>query len=155
MAAPEGRAYVNFCMTKLPNGTLTWLAATPVILAFAKAAIAIEIVEASPARRVQDIKENNERVFSLGLYKNPERQAFAKFSNPVSQDGKMIVLANPKLRLPKAISVDTLLEHSDVKILIKKNIFYGPFLEEKFAKMKAQRIDSTAEYAQLIRLIDL
>ncbi len=140
-------------MKKQADGTLTGTTATPAILAFSKAAIPIEIKEASPARRLLDVKDNNTRVCSIGFYKTAEREAFARFSNPVSQDGRMIALANIKLHTIEAVSVDALLARSDLNILIKKNIFYGPFLEAKFAKMKAQRIESNAEYAQLIRLI--
>ena len=142
-------------MKKQADGTLTGTAATTAILAFAKAEIPIEIKEASPARRLLDVKENNTRVCSLGFYKNAERETFARFSNPISQDGKMIAFANIKFQMSKPVSVDAILQRSDLNILIKKNIFYGPFLESKFAQMKAQRIESTAEFAQLIRLIKI
>lgn len=140
-------------MKKQSDGTLTGTAATPSILAFSKAALPFEIREASPARRLLDVKENNGRVCSIGFYKNAERESFARFSNPVSQDSKMIVLANSKFQSAKSVSVDEILARSDIKVLIKKSIFYGPFLETKFAKMNAQRIESAAEYPQLIRLI--
>lgn len=140
-------------MTKQADGTLTGTTATPAMLAFAKAEIPITLREASPARRLLDVKENNTRVCSLGFYKNAERESFARFSNPISQDGRMIALANIKFQMTKPVSVDAILQRSDLNILIKKNIFYGPFLESKFAKMKAQRIESAAEFTQLIRLI--
>ncbi len=142
-------------MQKQADGILAGTTATPAILAFTKAAIPFEIKEASPARRLQDVKENSGRICSIGFYKNTERESFARFSNPVSQDGKMIALANIKLQLAKSVSVDAILARSDLNILIKKNIFYGPFMESKFATMKAHRIESTAEYAQLIRLIHI
>ena len=142
-------------MKKQADGTLAGFAATPAVLAFSKAAIPFEIKEASPAKRLADVKENKQRVCSIGLYKNAEREAYARFSDPVSQDGIMIGLANTKLQVSKSMSVDAILERRDLKVLIKKNIFYGPFLESKFAKMKAQRIESTAEFAQLIRLIKI
>lgn len=140
-------------MKKHSDGTVTGFTATPAMLAFTKAAIPFDIKEASPARRLQEVKENNARVCSIGFYKNAERASFARFSNPVSQDGKMIALANIKLQTAKSVSVDAILNRSDLNILIKKNIIYGPFLESKFETMKARRIESTAEFAQLIRLI--
>lgn len=142
-------------MKKQSDGSLTGSTATPAMLAFSKAAIPFNIREASPARRLLEVKENNERVCSLGFYKNAERESFARFSNPVSQDGKMIALANIKLQTRKSVSVADILDRSDISVLIKKNIFYGPFLESKFSKMKAHRIESHAEYAQLIRLVKL
>jgi polar amino acid transport system substrate-binding protein len=142
-------------MKKQADGTLTGFAATPVILAFSKAAIPFEIKEASPARRLLEVKENKTRVCSIGFYKNAERMRYARFSNPVSQDGIIVGLANLKLTSTKSVTVDAILDRQDLNILLKKDIFYGPFLESKFAKMKAHRIASTAEFAQLIRLIKL
>lgn len=142
-------------MKKQSDGSLAGNTATPAMLAFSKAAIRFELREASPARRLLEVKENNEGICSLGFYKNAERESFARFSDPVSQDSKMIGLTNIKLQTSKSVSVDELLARSDISVLIKKNIFYGPFLESKFAKMKANRIESTAEYAQLLRLVKI
>ena len=65
----------------------------------------------------------------------------------------MIGLANPKLNMGTGVSVDALLQRVDVSVLIKASIVYGPYLESHFAKMKARRVSTTAEYAHLFELI--
>lgn len=140
-------------MHKQPDGTLGGITATPAIQAFTKATIPFELREASLARRLLDIKENKRRVCSMGFYKTPERESYARFSKPVSQDSRMIGLANAKLNVATGVSVDVLLQREDVSVLIKESISYGPYLESQFNKMKARRISTAAEYAQLFELI--
>jgi hypothetical protein len=140
-------------MQKQIDGSLAGITATPAMLAFSKASISYNIREASPNRRLLEVKENRDRICSIGLYKNPERESYALFSKPISRDGKMIALTNVNLKLPESVLIDTILARSDLHVLVKKDIFYGAYLESKFTKMKAQKIESTAEYSQLLRLI--
>jgi polar amino acid transport system substrate-binding protein len=142
-------------MTKRTDGSLAGIAAGPAIASFTKASIPVEIREASPNRRLASIKENSEAVCSVGLYKTPEREAYARFSKPVSRDGKMIALANSHFRFKEPFNIDNLLSDPDITVLVKQHIFYGPFLDAKFDKMKSKKIDSTAEYSQLLRLIKI
>jgi polar amino acid transport system substrate-binding protein len=135
------------------DGTLEGTAATPAIRAFKRANIGFVLREASPARRLGEVKENAGRVCSIGLYKTPEREVFARFSKSVSQDSKMIALASPRLQVPKVVSVSELLQRTDVSVLVKDKISYGHYLEAQFATMKAQRVGTTAEYEQLFRMI--
>lgn len=140
-------------MHRRPDGSLGGSAATPAIQAFTRAAIPFELREASPARRLLDIKENKRRVCSLGFYKTAERESYARFSKPVSQDSKMIGLANTKLNMATGVSADALLQREDVSVLIKESIVYGPYLESLFNRMKARRVSTTAEFAQLFELV--
>jgi len=140
-------------MHRQPDGALNGTTATPAIHAFSKAGIAFELREASPTRRLLDVKENKRRVCSLGFYKTPERESYARFSKPVSQDSRMIGLASARLIAATGVSVDALLQREDVGVLIKESIFYGPYLESQFLKMRARRVGTTAEYAQLFELI--
>ena len=140
-------------MQKQSDGSVTGATATPVIRAFTKAAIPFELREASPARRLLDVKENKRRVCSMGFYKTTERESYARYSKPVSQDSKMIGLVNAKLPTPSDVSVETLLQREDVSVLIKESIVYGPYLESQFSKMKARRVRTAAEFAQLFEMI--
>jgi uncharacterized protein (TIGR02285 family) len=140
-------------MHKQPDGSVAGTTATPVIRAFTKAAIPFELREASPARRLLDVKENKRRVCSLGFYKTTERESYARYSKPVSQDSKMIGLVNAKSPTANGISVDALLQREDVSVLIKESIVYGPYLESQFSTMKARRVTTAAEFAQLFEMI--
>lgn len=140
-------------MQKLADGSVTGTTATPAIHAFTKAAIPFQLKEASPARRLLDVRENKRRVCSMGFYKTAERESYARYSKPVSQDGKMIGLVSAKLATPNDVSVDALLQREDVSVLIKESIVYGPYLESQFAKMKARRVKTAAEFAQLFEMI--
>ena len=71
-------------MIKHADGTITGISATPAVAAFDRAKIAYKLEEASPARQIKDLKDNEKQVCSIGWYKTAEREHFAKFTLPIS-----------------------------------------------------------------------
>lgn len=156
-SAPLSLTYVERApfMHRDADGVVRGSTATPSLQAFEKAGIAYTFKEASPARALTEVRQNKSRVCSIGWYKTQERESFAKFSKPVSQDTPMVGFANSNFRPPKGVTVDALLADTTTTVLVKNTIVYGPFLEQKFESMKATRVPSSAEYAQLVRLIQV
>ncbi|WP_342620472.1 transporter substrate-binding domain-containing protein [Rhodoferax sp. GW822-FHT02A01] len=142
-------------MSRSLQGEVIGITATPAIQAFVKAGIAYELIEASPARRLLEIRENKDRVCSIGLYKTQERESYGKFTKPISQDSAMVGFANASFHPPKGVSLDAILADANTTVLIKNAIVYGPYLEQKFVTMKAIRMPTSAEYGQLIKMIQL
>ncbi len=136
------------------DGSVSGTAATPAVLAFRKAGIPYEWKYTSAKRQVAMMK-SGARVCSVGWYKTPERERFAKFSKPISQDSPMIGLANIDFHLPEAAGLDQILANENISILIKDSVVYGPFLDVRFARMKARRIPTSDEFGPMVRLIHL
>lgn len=135
------------------NGSVGGVVGEPVLRAFTKAGIPFKAIMASPARQLALLKANQGRVCIMGWYKNEERKKFGKYSEVISQDGPMVGLAKPSIEQESSGTVSQLLKNTNIGVLIKKTIYYGPYLDRQFAQMKADRIESNAEYADLIRLV--
>jgi len=142
-------------MIKHEDGTVAGSSATPAINAFERAKIPYKLNEASPARQLKDLKDNEIQVCSIGWYKTIEREHFAKFTAPISQDTPMIGLANSAFNPGKTPTLDDVLGNKNTRILIKKSIVYGPFLEKKFSSMNAQKLGTYAEFSQMFKMITM
>ena len=140
-------------MVKHDDGSLTGSTATPVLRAFERAGIAYELHQASAARQIKDVKDNQKRVCLMGWYKTAERSKFSKFSKPISYDSNMIGLAPVAFRPPVGTSVATILADPKVTVLRKVTVSYGPYLERQFATMRAKAVTTEAEFPQLVRMI--
>lgn len=136
------------------DGSVSGTAATPAVRAFQTAGIPYEWKYESASRQIAMLK-SGARVCSVGWYKTPERERFAKFSKPISQDSPMIGLANNHFQAPEKTGLDHLLADPEVTVLVKASIVYGPFLESRLAQMKAKRVMTFEEFGPMIRLIQL
>ncbi len=140
-------------MARQPDGSLKGIVATPALQAFDKAGLTYEVHEASPARQFRDLKDNHKRICSLGWYSSPERRAFAKLSKPVYQDLGIVGVAHPEFRPEAGISVATLLADPNTRVLLKDTMVYGPYLDAQLTSMRAKVATTTAEFSQLLRMI--
>jgi uncharacterized protein (TIGR02285 family) len=138
-----------------PDGSVDGVVAAPAVAAMRKAGIPIVWRHVSPTRQLANLRANAQAMCSVGFYKTPEREAYARYSKAIYQDAPMIGLANSGLSVPPEGSVEQLLAREDVTVLMKQSNVYGPYLDARFAAMKAQRITSYEDYPQLIRLVHL
>jgi len=136
------------------DGSVSGTVATPVAQAFQKAGIPYVWKYESAARQVAQM-QSGARVCSVGWYKTPERERYAKFSKPISQDTPMIALANSSFQVQGKADLEQILSNPKVTVLIKTLVVYGPYLETRFARMKAKRIATYEEFGAMIRLIKL
>ena len=75
------------------DGNVTGLTANPAAYALRKAKIPFKWVDMPSARQMLMLQENSSKVVAVGWFKNPEREKFTKFSNPIYQDKQIVVLA--------------------------------------------------------------
>ncbi len=136
------------------DGSVSGVVATPVVQAFQKAGIPYVWKYESATRQVAQI-QRGARVCSVGWYKTPEREQYAKFSKPISQDTPTIALANSSFQVQGKADLEQILSEPEVTVLIKTSIVYGPYLDTRFARMKAKRIATYEEFGAMIRLIKL
>ena len=138
-----------------PDGQLGGIAAKPALAAFKDAGIAVTWREVPALRQLHRLKENQERICSVGWYKTWEREQFAKFTDPVSQDGPYVAFANDGLRMPAKPTVHAVLADARTTVLIKSGFVYGDFLDREIAQMKAQRKETRADMPQLLTMVEL
>lgn len=137
----------------MPDGSVSGIVATPVARAFERAHIPVVWRIVPAARQFAMLKRGEDQVCLLGVYRNAEREAYAKFTKPVFQDSAMIGLANGLLRVPANIPLDDLLDNPGLTVLVKSSISYGPYLDQKLGTMTAQRMMVSAEFETIIDMI--
>src|SRR5471030_911016 len=135
------------------NGDVSGISVQPTVAAFKKAGIAVEW-EAVPAlRQLQRLKDNREKVCSVGWYKTREREQFAKFTHAVSQDSPWAGLANIAFKPPPNLTVKAMLADSRITVLLKNGYVYGDYLDIQIAGMKAQHMETTGDMQQVFKMI--
>jgi uncharacterized protein (TIGR02285 family) len=135
------------------NGDVSGTSVHPTIAAFKKAGITVEWEPVPALRQLQRLKDNKERVCSVGWYRTREREQFAKFSHAVSQDAPWVGFANTAFAVPKNATVQAILADTDVTVLLKKGYVYGDYLDQQLAAMKAQRKETTSDVPEVIKMI--
>jgi polar amino acid transport system substrate-binding protein len=135
------------------DSSIAGLVVTPTLAAFKKAAIPIAWQVVPAVRQLQQIKEGKERLCSVGWYKTPEREKFAKFSKAILRDSPFVGVAEPTFHIANGVSIDTILGDSKVEVLIKIGFVFGDFLDKKILEMKAKRQVSYGDMPQIFKMI--
>ncbi|MFZ6726145.1 hypothetical protein ACO0K2_11690 [Undibacterium sp. MH2W] len=110
-----------------------------------------EVIPAN--RQIAQIKNNQEKICSVGWYKTPERELFAKYSKPILIDSKFIAFANIDFNSVQGETLDDILSDPKTQVLIKSSLASGNFLDEKFKNMKATAVITSAEIASVFKMI--
>ena len=76
---------------------LTGLTGGPSYLAFKTAKVAVVVKETPFARQLYYLEKNTGRDCMIGMFRRPEREAFAKYSKPVYQDQPQVIVAGVAL----------------------------------------------------------
>jgi hypothetical protein len=137
----------------LPDGSVGGSVGKPVFAAVQQAGIAADWVVTPAARQLETIRQNDSRSCAIGWFKTPERQSFARYTKPVSQDSPTIALANAGFHPPPDITLDALLADPSLDVVVKESLIYGGFLDGKLAAMKAHRQITAREFGDLVRMI--
>ena len=118
--------------------------------AFAHQAFTLEA--RSPRRAVEEIRANKIPVCSMGWFKNPDRQSFAMFSEPIYQEPPMVVVVRAEQRhsLANKASLVELLADRQVRIGVVAGFSYGAELDHQLQPL-ADRIDVAPDEASNLR----
>jgi len=114
------------------------LVVDPTFAALRKAGIDFEWEVVPAVRQLVRIKNNQERICSVGWYKTPTRELFARFSHPIVVDSGYVAFANNNYNPREGIPIDGVLGDSKISVLIKNGFVYGEYLDAKFITMKAR-----------------
>lgn len=113
------------------SGNVHGLTATPVAEAFQTANIQIEWKRMPFKRQLATIKANKKKACGIGWFKNPEREVFARFSDPLYQDRPTIIVTKKGNNIFERHSkIAKLLQDDSVKLLVKDGFSYGKYLDE-------------------------
>ncbi|WP_332852479.1 substrate-binding periplasmic protein [Duganella sp. S19_KUP01_CR8] len=135
-----------------PNLQVSGSTVEPVLRAVEKAHLDVVWREMPALRQLALLRKNSGKFCSVGWYKTPEREKFAKYSNPVSQDGPWVAVVSS--RFPRtAATVDGILSDAKMTVLVKEGFVYGSYLDDKFSTMKAARMTTAGETPQLFNMI--
>jgi uncharacterized protein (TIGR02285 family) len=118
--------------------SVSGLVVEPTMQALKKAGIAYEWEVIPAVRQLLRIKNNQERICSVGWYKTPTRELFAKFSRPIVADSGFVAFANNDYNPPAGVPIDDVLGDSKVTVLVKNGFVHGEYLDAKLQAMKAR-----------------
>ncbi len=140
-------------ITRAPDGSVGGISALSAMRAFRAAGIPYELRFMSTKHQIINLQANEEPLCSIAWYKTPEREAFAKFTRPISQDTPTIALANINFQAPPNPTVETLLANPGTRVLLKQSVVYGAYVESKLGGAKAQVTRTYNEYQTIVKAI--
>jgi len=130
------------------------LVVDPTVAALKKAGIPFEWQVIPAARQLLRLKNNTERVCSVGWYKTSERELFAKFSHPVLKDSPFVGFANKNFNVKDGVTIGEILSDSKTTVLIKMGFVNGDYLDNKFKTMKARSELSTGDMPLIFKMVE-
>lgn len=137
------------------RGKLTGLAVDPVAQAMNAAGITYVWVETPFKRQLSMVEANDEAVCALGMFKNKDRQQFAKFTHAILRDTRRpnIMLAHKDFQPDKNLDLLRALSLPGVKMLKKDNASYGSVLDDAIERSRITVITTTAESKNMAMMI--
>lgn len=137
------------------RGKLTGLVVTPVERAMTSAAISNIWIETSFKRQLVMVEANDEAVCAVGLYKNKERQKFAKFSDVIlrSLDRPSVILAHRDFQPDAGLDLLKIMSMPGIKMLRKDGATYGSAIDDLIERSKITVVSTTAEAINMAKMI--
>nr|WP_315484864.1 transporter substrate-binding domain-containing protein [uncultured Undibacterium sp.] len=137
------------------EGKLTGLLVIPVTQAFTKAGIEFVWVETPFKRQINLIEKNEEALCAAGIFKNKERQKFAKFSTAVLRDmGRpSVMLAHHNFKPNKSMRLLEALRMPGTRMLKKDSASYGTAIDEAIEHSGVTIVSTTAETLNMAKMI--
>lgn len=106
------------------------------------------------SRIMQEIKEGSYFACSIGWWKTKERETFSLFSAPIYQDPAQVAIVRNDNSIIKTSTLEELLKIPGIRIIRKKSISNGVYIEEQLQKHKeTQVIYTSVEHNDMLRMI--
>jgi polar amino acid transport system substrate-binding protein len=135
------------------DGTASGLTASPAADAFKAAGIEVSWSKVPPNRQLAVIKEGGPNC-AIGWYKTAEREGFAKFTKPIYRDKPTVLVAHTAFAGKQGDKLADVMEGKGVKVLVKENFSYGPFIDALLEKHKAVLTKSNGTATQMLQLVN-
>jgi polar amino acid transport system substrate-binding protein len=134
------------------DGSVAGLTATPAARAVQLAGLQLRWSKLPTNRQLAVVKDNKEAACAIGWFRNAEREAFAKFSQPLYQDRPTVALARGGFQRQAERLADELREHRPM-VLLKDGFSYGPFIDGLMKQLHPPSMSTTVENSQMVRMI--
>jgi uncharacterized protein (TIGR02285 family) len=120
-----------------------------------RAGIEARYVEVPFRRTLQNLQLNQAAVCSPGLYKNPEREAFARFSLPIHRDKPHVVLANASVaaQIRAMPRIAQLFADASLQPGLLDGVSYGVQLDQFLASAAKPALRAQLTPMQLARMV--
>lgn len=137
-----------------PDGSARGLVADPAARGFARAGIAFVWVRTPAQRQLALIQSGDGPDCGIGWFQTAERQALGRFTRPVYQDQPFVGLARRAEAQAGTSTLAALFGDAAQPLLVKDGYSYGPLLDGWIARHPAAVRRTSAESAQMVRMID-
>ena len=120
-----------------------------------RAGIEARYAEVPIRRTLQHLQANQAALCSPGLYKNPEREAFARFSLPIHRDKPHVVLAhaNAVTQIRALPRVSQLFADATLQSGVLDGVSYGQQLDQYIATAAKPAVRAQLTPLQLARMV--
>jgi polar amino acid transport system substrate-binding protein len=113
------------------QGEVSGLCATPAVKAFKQAGIPFQWKKMPFKRQLVTIKHNKKMACGIGWFRNPERETFARFTDPIYQDKPAVTISKKGNKaLDQHRDLKSLFEDNKIKLLVKDGFSYGTYIDE-------------------------
>jgi polar amino acid transport system substrate-binding protein len=138
------------------SSNVVGVVAEPAERALRKAGIHFSWAAMPSARQMETIKNNEEKACGVGWFKRPEREEFARFSQPIYHDRDMVIVARrADIRLRDDPSIETLFRDPDLTLLTKVGYSYGAVMDAKLAELRPRREETATDNLHMLDMIAL
>lgn len=131
-----------------PPGGLT---GAPAAAAFQAAGIDVVWSQLPTNRQLAMIKDPAARSCALGWFRTPERELYSKFTKAIYRDKDWVLLARADYAAGEDITLETLLQRPNTRVLVKDNYSYGAHIDAMMARLKPNVVVTTSSPAQMMQ----
>jgi uncharacterized protein (TIGR02285 family) len=113
------------------QGEVSGLCAAPAASAFKQAGIPFQWKKMPFKRQLVTIKHNKKKACGIGWFKNPEREAFARFTDSIYQDKPAVTISKKGNKaLEQHRDLKSLFADKKIKLLVKDGFSYVTYIDE-------------------------
>ena len=123
------------------QGEVSGLLATPVANAFKQAGLPFQWKKMPFKRQLVTIKHNKKKACGIGWFKNPEREAFARFTDAIYQDKPAITISKKDNKaLEQHRDLKGLFEDKKIRLLVKDGFSYGTYVDKSITNYDPETV---------------
>lgn len=137
-----------------PDGSVAGLTATPAAQAFAAAGITASW-QRMPINRQVALLAQEGRHCTVGWFRNAAREQQFRFSRPIYRDLPTVALARRDFAAEDRQALEALLATPGLRILVKENYSYGPYIDALLLRHPAALAATSAESGSMIAMINI
>jgi polar amino acid transport system substrate-binding protein len=138
------------------DGRVRGLVAEPTEKALVQAGIPFRWEKLPSARQAEVFKADALAACGIGWFKRPEREAYARFSQPVYRDGSLVAIARrDDGRFGSETRLAALLARRDVKLLVKNGYSYGSYVDAEIGRLQSRSIKTSTDNHHMMQMIAL